>query len=81
MTESCVSARKEEVKSEKIIWKESRMRKIIGIIMWQEMQWKVQSEVVQVLNQMKTEKVSGPSDVSLEPIAASGVVGIHMMVQ
>ena len=36
--ESCVSVRRKEVKSERIIWKGSQMMKMIGIIMWKEMQ-------------------------------------------
>ena len=37
-------------------------------------------EVVQVLNEMKTGKAPGPSDVSLELVAASGVE-IHVMAE
>ena len=36
--ESCVSVRRKEVKSERIIWKGSRMKEIVGIEMWKEMQ-------------------------------------------
>ena len=36
-------------------------------------------EVLQALNEMKTDKVPGPSEVSLELISASGVVGIRVM--
>ena len=35
--------------------------------------------MLQALNEMKTAKASGPSDVSLELIAASGGVGIQVM--
>ena len=35
---SCVSVGRTEVKSRKIIWKGSRMEKMIRIIMWKEMQ-------------------------------------------
>ena len=37
--------------------------------------------VLQALNEMKTGKVHGPSDVSLEFIAVSGGVGIHVMAE
>ena len=36
-------------------------------------------QVVQVLDEMKAVKASGPSDVSLELIAVSGEVGIQVM--
>ena len=36
--ESCVSVRRKEVKYERIIWEGSKTNKIIGIIMWKEMQ-------------------------------------------
>ena len=36
-------------------------------------------DLLQALNEMKTAKVPGPSDVSLELIVASGGVGIHVM--
>ena len=36
-------------------------------------------EVLQAFNEMKTGKTSGPSEVSLELIAASGGVGIQVM--
>ena len=36
-------------------------------------------EVLQALNERKPEKVTGPSEVSLELIAASGGVGIQVM--
>ena len=36
-------------------------------------------EVLQALNEMKTGKLPGPSEVSLELIAASGGVGIQVM--
>ena len=38
-------------------------------------------EALQALNVMKTGKVPGPSEVSLELIAASGGVGIQMMAE
>ena len=38
-------------------------------------------EVLQALNEMKTRKALGPSDVSLELIAASGGVGIQLMAE
>ena len=38
-------------------------------------------EVLQVSNEMKTEKSPGPSEVSLELIAASGGVGIQVMAE
>ena len=38
-------------------------------------------EVLQVLTEMKTGKALGPSAVSLELIAASGGVGIHVMAE
>ena len=38
-------------------------------------------EVLQALNKMKTGKAHGPSDVSLELIAASGRVGIQVMAE
>ena len=38
-------------------------------------------EVLQILNEIKTGKVPGHSEVSLELIAASGGVGIHVMVR
>ena len=38
-------------------------------------------EVLQVLNEMKTRKNPGPSDISLELIAASGGVGIQVMAE
>ena len=37
--------------------------------------------VLQALNEMRTEKAPGPSQVSLELIAASGRVGIHVMAE
>ena len=36
--ESCVSVRRKEVKSGRIICNGSSMRKMIGIVMWKEMQ-------------------------------------------
>ena len=36
-------------------------------------------EVLQALNEMKTGRLPGPSEVSLELIAASGGVGIQVM--
>ena len=36
--ESCVSVRKKEVKSGRIICKGSRMKKMIGNVMWKEVQ-------------------------------------------
>ena len=36
-------------------------------------------EVLQALNEMKTGKFPGPSEVSLELIAASSIVGIQVM--
>ena len=36
-------------------------------------------EVLQALNEMKTGNTSGPSEISLELIAASGGVGIQVM--
>ena len=38
-------------------------------------------EVLQALNEIKTRNVPGPSDVSLELIAASGGVGIQVMAE
>ena len=38
-------------------------------------------EVLQALNEMKTGKASGPSEVSLEWIAVSGGVGIQVMAE
>ena len=38
-------------------------------------------EVLQALNEMKTGKVPGPSEVPLELIAASGGVGIHVIAE
>ena len=38
-------------------------------------------EVLQALNEMKTRKAPGPSEVSLELIAASGLVGIQVMAE
>ena len=38
-------------------------------------------EVLQALNEMKTGKSPGPSEVSLELIAAGAVVGIHAMAE
>ena len=38
-------------------------------------------EVLQALNAMKTGKASGPSEVSLELIAASGCVGFYVMAE
>ena len=38
-------------------------------------------EVLQALNEMKTGKVPGPSEVSLELIADSAVVGYQVMVE
>ena len=38
-------------------------------------------QVLQALNEMKTEKVLGPSEVSLELIAASGGVEIQVMAE
>ena len=38
-------------------------------------------EVLLALNEMKKGKVTGPSEVSLELIAASGGVGIHVMAE
>ena len=38
-------------------------------------------EVLQALNEMKTGKVLGPSEVSLELIAASGGVGIQVIAE
>ena len=38
-------------------------------------------EVLQALNEMKTGKIHGPSEVSLELIAASGGVGIQVMAE
>ena len=38
-------------------------------------------EVLQALNKMKTGKAPGPSEVSLELIAASGGVGIQVMAE
>ena len=38
-------------------------------------------EVLQALNEMKTGRAPGPSEVSLELIAASGGVGIHVMAE
>ena len=38
-------------------------------------------EVLQALNEMKTGKAPGPSEVSLELIAASGGVGIQAMAE
>ena len=38
-------------------------------------------EVLQALNEIKTGKAPGPSEVSLELIAASGGVGIHVMAE
>ena len=35
--------------------------------------------MLQVLNEMKSWKAPGPSEISLELIAASGVVGIQMV--
>ena len=36
--ESCDSVRRKEVKCGRIIWKGSWMMKMIGIVMWKEMQ-------------------------------------------
>ena len=38
-------------------------------------------EVLQALNELKTGKAPGPSEVLLELIAASGRVGIYVMVE
>ena len=38
-------------------------------------------EVLQTLNEMKTGKAPGPSEASLELIAASGGVGIQVMAE
>ena len=38
-------------------------------------------EVIQALNEIKTVKAPGPSEVSLELIAASGGVGIQVMAE
>ena len=38
-------------------------------------------EMLQVLNEMKTGKATGPSEVSLELIASSGGVGIQVMAE
>ena len=38
-------------------------------------------DIVQILNEMNTGKVPGPSDVSMELIAASITVGIQAMLQ
>ena len=40
--DGCASVRRKMEKSGRIIWKGSRMMKIIGIIMGKEKQWKVQ---------------------------------------
>ena len=37
--------------------------------------------MLQALNEMKTGKIPGPSELSLEFIAASGVVGIQVMAE
>ena len=37
--------------------------------------------MLQALNEMKTGKASGPSEVSLELVAASGGVGIQVMAE
>ena len=37
--------------------------------------------MLQALNEMKTGKATGPSDVSLELIAASGGVGIQVIAE
>ena len=49
------------------------MKKIIVIMMWK--------EVLQALSEMKTGKAPGPSDLSLELIAASGGGGIQVMAE
>ena len=36
--EGCVSVRMREVMSGRIVWKNSREKKMIGIIMWKEIQ-------------------------------------------
>ena len=41
----------------------------------------IREEVLQALNEMKTGNAPGPSDVSLELIAASGGEGIQMMAE
>ena len=46
---------------------------MIGITMWK--------EVLQTLNEMIAGKAPGPSNVSLELIAASRVVGINVMAE
>ena len=38
LMESCVSVRRKEVKSGRIMWKGECMKKMIRIIMWKEMQ-------------------------------------------
>ena len=55
--------------------------------MWRQTSWKghlrglVGKEVVKAMGEMKAGKAAGPSEVSVEMIAASGEIGIGMMVE
>ena len=76
--ERCVSVRRKEAKSGRIIWKGSNVEgdavegPVVGV---------GKEEVLQALYEMKTGKCLGPYKISLELIATSGGVGIQVMAE
>ena len=84
--ESCVSVGWKEVKSkdymERIMNEENDWdRNVEGDALEGPVVCVSREEVFQALNEMITEKAPGPSEVSLELIAASGGEGIQMMAE
>ena len=81
--ESCVSVRRKEVKSGEIIINEENDwdHNVEGNAVEGPVVCVSRVGMLQALNEMKTRKAHGPSEVSLELIAASGGVAIQVMAE
>ena len=84
--ENCVSVTRIEVKSGRIIWNGSMNEEYdwdqnVEDVVEGPAVFVSREEVLQALNEMKTGKALGPSEVSLELIAASGGVLIQVMAE
>ena len=78
---SCVSVRRKEVKSGRIVNEENDWDHYVEGDAVEGPVVCVSREVLQALNEMKTGKAAGPSEVSLELIAASTGEGLQVIVE